>query len=92
MLFANQVLICSMSAAHVSLTLSPLHTNGVLTADFEQVIVPVLLFLTLIGNSTLSSTFTLGLCCSIILVQWLLPLKKSMFQYVYFSLEYCVYT
>ena len=37
-----------------------------------------------------SSTCTLGLSCSIILVQWLLTLNKSPFQYV--SLGYCVFT
>ena len=38
-----------------------------------------------------SSTCTLGLSGSIILVQWLLTLNKSPFQYVYFSLGYCVF-
>ena len=33
-----------------------------------------------------------GLSCSIILVQWLLTLNKSPFQYVYFSLGFCVFT
>ena len=44
-LFAKQILICFMAAAYVSLVLYPLHLRCV--GDFEQVIVPVLLYLAL---------------------------------------------
>ena len=44
-LFANQIKICSMSLAHVSLVLSCLHNPNTLATDFEQVIVPVTCFL-----------------------------------------------
>ena len=44
--FAYQILICFISAAHASLVLSPLHLWCV--ADFEQVIVQVLLLIALL--------------------------------------------
>ena len=44
-LFANQIIICSRSAAHVSLVLSCLLNPIALAADFEQVIVLVIYFL-----------------------------------------------
>ena len=44
-LFANQIMICSTSAAHVPLVLSCLLNPSALAADFEQVIVPVICFL-----------------------------------------------
>ena len=44
-LFANQIIICSRSAAHVSLVLSCLLNPSALAADFEQVIVLVICFL-----------------------------------------------
>ena len=44
-LFANQIMTCSTSAAHVSLVLSCLVNPSALAADFEQVIVPVICFL-----------------------------------------------
>ena len=44
-LFANQIMIFSTSAAHVPLVLSCLLDPSTLTADFEQVIVPVICFL-----------------------------------------------
>ena len=85
-LFAKHILICFMSAAHVSLVLSPLHLC--VLADFEQVIVLVLLFLALFVNWTLICSMSAALghwgYLSIILVQWLLTLNKSLFQYVYF--------
>ena len=43
-LFANQIRICSSSAAHVSLALSCFLNSSASAADFEQVIVPVILF------------------------------------------------
>ena len=43
-LFANQIRICSSSAAHVSLVLSCFLNSSASDADFEQVIVPVILF------------------------------------------------
>ena len=46
-LFANQIMICSMSVAHVPLVLSCLLNPSILGADFEQVVVPVLLYLVL---------------------------------------------
>ena len=39
-----------VSVVHVSLVLSPLHCYGVLTTDFEQVIVLILLILALFVN------------------------------------------
>ena len=45
MLFANQVTICSTSAALVSLVLSCLLNPSALAANLEQVIVPVICFL-----------------------------------------------
>ena len=45
-LFANQIMICFRSAAHVSLVLSWCLLNpSALAADFEQVNVPVICFL-----------------------------------------------
>ena len=44
-LFANQIMICSRSAAHVLLVLSCLLNPSALASDFEQVIVPVICFL-----------------------------------------------
>ena len=44
-LFANQIMICSMSTAHVSLVLSCLLNPSILAADFEQVITLVICFL-----------------------------------------------
>ena len=44
-LFANQIMICSRSAAHVSLVLSCLLNPSALAGDFEQVIGPVICFL-----------------------------------------------
>ena len=44
-LFTNQIMICSRSAAHVSLVLSRLLNPSALAVDFEQVIVPVICFL-----------------------------------------------
>ena len=72
--------------------LSPLHTNGVLAADFEEVIVTVLLFLALFDKSTLiflnvNNTCTLELCCSIILVQWLLLRTSQRFNTFIFHLN-----
>ena len=49
-LFANQIMICSTSAAHVPLVLSCLFNPSTLAADLEQVIVPVLLYLALLVN------------------------------------------
>ena len=49
-LFANQIMICSTSAAHVSLVLHCLLNPSALAADFEQVIVSVLLYLALFVN------------------------------------------
>ena len=54
-LFANQIMICSTSAAHVPLVLSCLLNPSTLAADFEQVIVLVILlpgylFPVLLGN------------------------------------------
>ena len=43
--FANQIMICSTSVAHMPLVLSCLLNPSGLTADFEQVIVPVIWFL-----------------------------------------------
>ena len=48
-LFANQILICFMSAARICHRFCLLCNNGVL-ADFEQVIVPVLLYLVLFAD------------------------------------------
>ena len=45
-LFANQIMICSTSAAHVQLVLSCLLNPSAMVADFEHVIVPVICFLT----------------------------------------------
>ena len=44
-LSANQIMICSTSAAHVPLVLSCLLNLGALDAKFEQVIVLVIFFL-----------------------------------------------
>ena len=44
-LFANQIMICSTSAAHVPLVLSCLLNPSALTANFKQVIFPVFCFL-----------------------------------------------
>ena len=44
-LFASQIMICSTSAAHVSLVLFCLLNPGALADDFEQVIVLVICFL-----------------------------------------------
>ena len=44
-LFANQIMKCSRSAAHVSLVLSYLLIPSALAADFEQLTVLVLCFL-----------------------------------------------
>ena len=41
-LFANQIMICSTSAAHVPLVLSCLLNPSALAADFEQVIVLII--------------------------------------------------
>ena len=49
-LFAYQIMICSRSAAHMSLVLSCLLTPSTSASDFEQVIVPVLLYLALFVN------------------------------------------
>ena len=43
--YANQIMIFSTSAAHVPLVLSCLLNPNALAADFEQVIVPVICFL-----------------------------------------------
>ena len=63
---------------------------GVL-ADFEQVVVLLLLYLALFVNYTLfvinvTSTCTLGLSCSIILVQWLLLWTSHRFNAFIFHL------
>ena len=44
-LFADQIMIFSTSAAHVALVLSCLLNPSALAANFEQVIVPVIYFL-----------------------------------------------
>ena len=44
-LFANQIMICSTSAGHVSLVLSCLLNPSALAVGFEQVIVLVICFL-----------------------------------------------
>ena len=44
-LFANQIMICTRSAAHALLMLSCLLNPSPLAADFEQVIVSVIFFL-----------------------------------------------
>ena len=49
-LFANQIMICSRSAAHMSLVLSFLLNPRAMAVDFEQIIVPVLLYLALFVN------------------------------------------
>ena len=69
-LFANQIMICSTSAAHVPLVLSCLLNPSALAANFEQIVVPVLLYLVLFVNQTLICLrlfFTWVLCIYIIL-------------------------
>ena len=44
-LFANQIMICSMSTAHVVLVLSCLLNPSAMTVEFEQVNVPVICFM-----------------------------------------------
>ena len=44
-LFANWIMICSISAEHVQLLLFCLHTLSTLAANFEQVTLPVICFL-----------------------------------------------
>ena len=45
LLFANQIMICSMSAAYAPLVLSCLLNPSVLPADFEEFMVLVICFL-----------------------------------------------
>ena len=48
-LFANQIMICSTSAANVPLVLSCLLYPSVLAADFEHVVVPFICFLVFVS-------------------------------------------
>ena len=54
-LFANQIMICSTSTAHVVLVLSCLLNPSALAADFEQVIVPVIWFLVIFFPALLAN-------------------------------------
>ena len=56
-LFANQIMICFMSAAHVPLVLSCLLNPSVLAFDSEQVIVPVVCFLVICFLSCLQARY-----------------------------------
>ena len=65
--------------------------------DFEQVIVPVLLYLTLFVDQALICSMSTALVYIGVILQYNSGsmgaiLNKSPFQYVYFSLGHCIFT
>ena len=88
-LFANQILICLKSAAHVSPVLSPLHLQCVgwlWTGHCSGFIVSGTVCSLDIDLFNDSSTCTLELSFSIILVQWLILWKSNRFNTFIFHL------
>ena len=90
-LFANQILICFMSAGHVSSVLSPLHLQYVgwlWTGHCSDFIASgTVVNLTLICSmSAAAKVHTSGFSCSIILVQWLLLWTSHRFNTFIFHL------
>ena len=62
-LFANQIIICSRSAAHVSLVLSCLLNLSALVGDFEKFIVPVICFLVIFFLPCFLTRYRFVSCC-----------------------------
>ena len=89
-------MICFMSAAHVSLVSSALHSQCIGCWFYSDQCCFYCFWHCLIRHwfvhcIDVSTTCTLGLSSNIILVQWLLTLNNLLFLFVYFSTGYCIY-